>query len=267
MINPLPNEVMIPLLFILGASIGSFLNVVIYRVPIKISLVKPGSHCISCKSPIKPHDNIPIVSYFFLGGNCRHCSEPFTIRYAIVEILAAALSVWLYFIYGLTPSFFMFLFLAYSLIAISFIDIDHFIIPNGFIILGLVVLVSALALGWLPMHWEDGLYGSLIFSGFLFAMGVVGQFILKKESIGFGDVKLGLILGGFLGLELSILALYLSFLFAAIVVVSMVITGTAERGMKIPFGPYLAGGTLATLLTNSLAHGNMILNWYFSTIF
>ena len=267
MTYPLPNEVIILLLFILSASIGSFLNVVIYRVPIKMSLIKPGSHCISCKTSIKLYDNIPILSYFFLGGNCRHCSEPFTIRYAIVEILTASLSLCLYFIYGLTPSFFMFLFLAYSLIAISFIDMDHLIIPNGFIILGLVVLIPSLVLDWLPIHWEDGLYGSLVFAGFLFAMGIIGQFILKKESIGFGDVKLGLILGGFLGFELSVLALYLSFLFAAIVVVLMVMLGTVKRGMKIPFGPYLAMGTLVTLLTNSIGRGNMILSWYYSTIF
>ena len=130
-----------------------------------------------------------------------------------------------------------------------------------------MVLVPTHALGWLTIEWDEGLNGSLCFAGFLFAMGVIGQFILRKESIGFGDVKLGLILGGFLGMELSVLALYLSFVASAVIVLTMLARGNAKRGMKIPFGPYMAIGTLITLLTNMPGGGNMIINWYFGTLF
>lgn len=267
MISLIPEPVLILVLVMLSATVGSFLNVVIHRVPGNGSIVTPASHCTKCNKKIKPWDNVPILSYILLRGQCRHCQQKISLRYPLVESLAIILTLLIYRVYGLSSSFLVFTGLIYLLIAITFIDIDHFIIPNGFIILGLFVLLPALALGWLPMHWEDGVNGSLCFAGFLFAIGVIGQFILKKESIGFGDVKLGLILGGFLGMELSVLALYLSFMSAAVIVITMFIRGNARRGMKIPFGPYLAIGTLATLLTNIPSGGNMILNWYFGTMF
>ena len=109
------------------------------------------------------------------------------------------MTIWFYLIYGLNASFVMYLILIYLLIPITFIDIDHFIIPNQFILLGLLVLGVGLPFNFLPITWIEGVYGALVFAGFLFTIGLIGQFILKKESIGFGDVKLGLILGGYLG--------------------------------------------------------------------
>jgi|TARA_B100000959_G_scaffold254486_1_gene286180 leader peptidase (prepilin peptidase)/N-methyltransferase len=267
MIGSIPEPFLLFLLALLSATIGSFLNVVICRVPQSNSIFTPASHCPKCMEKISLWDNIPILSYIHLRGQCRQCNEKISFRYPMVEILAVILTLLIYRVYGQSSAFLLFTGLAYLLISITFIDIDHFIIPNGFIVLGLVALLPALTRDWLPIHWEDGLNGSLCFAGFLFAMGVIGQFILKKESIGFGDVKLGLVLGGFLGLELSVLALYLSFMSAAAIVIFMLIRGNAKRGMKIPFGPYLAAGTLATLLTNMPSGGNMIINWYFGTLF
>jgi prepilin signal peptidase PulO-like enzyme (type II secretory pathway) len=110
-------------------------------------------------------------------------------------------------------------------------------------------------------------YGSLVFAGFLFTVGLIGQFILKKESIGFGDVKLGLILGGYLGVEYSILALYMSFAIAAIMVFILLGGKFINRKAKIPFGPYLAGGTLISILTTKPTGENYILDWYYGTMF
>ena len=267
MIGVIPEPFLLVILITISASIGSFLSVIIHRVPSGNSIIKPASHCPKCREKIKVSDNIPILGYILLRGQCRYCREHISLRYPLVEALAVILTLLIYRVYGQSSEFLVFTGLAYLLIAVTFIDIDHFIIPNGFIILGLLVLAPALFLGWLPMHWGDGVNGSLCFAGFLFAMGVIGQFILKKESIGFGDVKLGLILGGFLGLELSVLALYLSFVASAIIVITMLVRGNAQRGMKIPFGPYLAAGTLAALLTNMPSGGNMIINWYFGTMF
>ena len=109
--------------------------------------------------------------------------------------------------------------------------------------------------------------GSFVFAGFLFSIGLIGQFILKKESIGFGDVKLGLILGGFLGVEYSVLALYRSFAISALVVIIFLNRSFKKGNNKIPFGPYLAAGTLISLFTIDPQGGNYILNWYYRTMF
>ena len=123
------------LLFVLGAAIGSFLNVVIYRVPRRMSIIAPRSHCFSCKTPIRSRDNIPILGYFILGGKCRECNEPFSMRYALVELLTAMSTCLLFLIYDLSNEFVIYSILSYCLISISFIDLDYYIIPNGSCIL------------------------------------------------------------------------------------------------------------------------------------
>ncbi len=265
--NMIPQEIIILFLLVIGASFGSFLNVVIYRVPQKMSIIKPGSHCFSCKEQIEIKDNLPIIGYFILKGKCRQCNASFPSRYAFVEIVTALLTIILYIIFGFSGSFFVYLALTYLLIAMTFIDIDHFIIPNGFILIGLFLLVSSLVLDWITIDWKYAVSGSFVFAGFLFAIGLIGQFILKKESIGFGDVKLGIVLGGFLGVEYSILALYLSFALSAIVVFVMLGGKLIKKNEKIPFGPYLAAGTLIALFTKTPYGGNYILNWYYTTMF
>ena len=133
--------------------------------------------------------------------------------------------------------------------------------------IGLAILAFALLFEWIPIEWEDSLSGAFVFAGFLFVIGLIGQFILKKESIGFGDVKLGLVLGGFLGTEYSILALYLSFALSAIIIFIMMGGKLIEKNAKIPFGPYLAAGTLISLFTITPFGSNYILNWYYTTMF
>ena len=261
------DPVIYAFIFILGACFGSFLNVVIYRVPKKMSVIRPASHCFSCKKRIPLRDNVPILGYFLLGGKCRNCNAEFPSRYAFVELITAILSVTLYVIYGLKAEFFIHLVLTYLLVAITFVDIDHLIIPNGFVLFGLLLLFMGLALHWISIDWQEAASGAFIFAGFLFGIGLLGQFILKKESIGFGDVKLGLVLGGFLGVEYSILALYLSFAISAIFIFIMVGGKLMEKNAKIPFGPYLAAGTLIALFTKNPYGGNYILNWYYTTMF
>ena len=261
------DPVIYAFIFILGACFGSFLNVVIYRVPKKMSVIRPASHCFSCKKRIPLKDNVPILGYFLLGGKCRNCNAEFPSRYAFVELITAILSVTLYVIYGLKAEFFIHLVLTYLLVAITFVDIDHLIIPNGFVLFGLLLLFTGLALHWISIDWQDAASGAFVFAGFLFGIGLLGQFILKKESIGFGDVKLGLVLGGFLGVEYSVLALYLSFAISAIFIFIMVGGKWMEKNAKIPFGPYLAAGTLIALFTKNPYGGNYILNWYYTTMF
>jgi leader peptidase (prepilin peptidase)/N-methyltransferase len=252
------------LLFIFGASVGSFLNVVIYRVPAKMNIVFPGSHCFSCKNLIRFYDNIPILSYFITGGACRDCGTAFSARYVIIELITAFLTVALFMVYGLNTEFFCYGILTYILVAITFIDIDHLIIPNGFIIIGFVILAVFLMLEWLTIGIIDSIYGAILFSVFLFVLGVVGKLILKKEAMGFGDVKLGFVLGAFLGVKTTILTLYISFLIAGAVSLIGLLGKWIDRRSQIPFGPYLACGTIISILTRAPANENLIINWYLS---
>lgn len=261
------NFYIIILAFLFGTMVGSFLNVVIYRVPKKMSIVTPPSHCFKCKKRIPFYYNIPIVGYFILNGKCGQCGDQFPSRYAFVELTTGILTIIIYLIFGVNLPSLIYLCLTYLLVAVTFVDIDHFIIPNGFIIFGLLVLGAAIAFDLLKMDWHYALSGSFVFAGFLFGIGLIGQFILKKESIGFGDVKLGLVLGGFLGVEYSILALYLSFAISAISVLFMYLGKMKVKDTKIPFGPYLAAGTLISLFTITTNGENYILNWYYSTMF
>ncbi len=255
------------ILLIFGFAIGSFLNVVIYRVPKKMSIVSPPSHCFSCKKKIPFNYNIPILSYFLLKGKCKFCKKSFPSRYAFVEIVTGILTLITYFIFGFSKSFAIYLILTYLLVAVTFVDIDHLIIPNGFIFFGFCVLVAGHIFDILPIDWQYSVSGAFVFAGFLFGIGLIGQFVLRKESIGFGDVKLGLILGGFLGTEYSILALYLSFTLSAIIVFIMLGSKTIAKSTKIPFGPYLAAGSIIALFTKTPYGGNYILNWYYTTMF
>ena len=255
------------ILFFMGSIFGSFLNVVIYRVPKNMSIVYPSSHCFSCKKKIPMKYNIPILGYFLLSGKCVFCLNRFPSRYAFIELITAIFTVIVYLIFNWNSLFFVYLTLTYLLIAVTFVDIDHFIIPNGFILFGLSVLIISLMLDVSLLGWEYSVSGSFVFAGFLFCIGLIGQFILKKESIGFGDVKLGLILGGFLGVEYSILALYLSFALSAIIIIVFYRGKMNSSDTKIPFGPYLAAGTLISLFTISPDGGNYILNWYYRTMF
>ena len=168
----LPDHVTLFFLFILGASFGSFINVVIYRVPEKMSLIKPVSHCESCKTPIKPWDNIPILSYFILGGKCRNCGASFSIRCALIEALTAFMTLWLFFIYGISQEFFIYVFLTYFAIVITFVDSDHSIIPKNILRFGFTVITISIIFGWFPFGWENGVSGGLILLGFLLVTGL-----------------------------------------------------------------------------------------------
>ena len=267
----IPDSIALPFIIFIGASIGSFLNVVIYRVPLKLSIIKPSSHCISCKTSIKLFHNIPIISYLLLSGKCRYCNTKFSSRYLLIEILSTIITLILYFIFGQSTYFISYCILSYLLIAVTFIDIDHLIIPNGIVIIGIVITIIISYLSWLPIHiqWIDGLKGALLFSGFLFTIGLIGQFILKKESIGFGDTKLAIILGGFLGVEHSILALYLSFALSAVMIFIFLGMKKIKRSTKIPFGPFLSTGTIITILSQTppFIGSNYLLNWYYNTMF
>ena len=251
---------------IIGLAVGSFLNVIIYRLPNNKSIVKPRSKCTKCGSQIAWYDNMPVLSYIALLGKCRKCKNPISIRYPLIEFICGMMTLMLLNIYGPSFEFIVMILISYMLIAITFIDVDYFIIPNEFIIFGFIISIISHSFKLLPITVVQGFYGSLTFGGILFIMGAIGTFIFKKEALGFGDIKLGLILGSFLGIELSLLALFFSFIFGGIMSIILLIAKEVNDDHMIPFGPSIAAATLLTILTKTIGGGNHIINWYFTTM-
>jgi leader peptidase (prepilin peptidase)/N-methyltransferase len=207
--------------FLLGACIGSFLNVVIYRVPKEESIVTPGSHC-GCGQPIKWYDNIPMLSWILLRGRARCCGRPFSFRYPFVELLTAVLFVVCYAKYAATPGVALcgMLFIS-CLIAATFIDLDHFIIPDVFTI-GLGLLGILLSFVVPQLHGFQGDYfllnsfragfaslqGLLIGSAVVLWIALIAEAVLKKEAMGFGDVKFVGAIGAFCGWQGAVFSIF-----------------------------------------------------------
>lgn len=242
---------MVVFIFLLGISIGSFLNVCIYRMGREQSIIRPHSYCPQCKKPIRWHDNIPLLSYILLKGRCRDCGQKISLRYFFVELLAGLIFVAIYHRFGLTVSAFTYFILFAGLIVTTFVDFDFQIIPDeislGGIGVGVILSFIFPILHHAPTHLLglcQSLIGVLVGGGTLWVLGCVGDFIFKKESMGGGDVKLLAMIGAFLGWKLALLSLPLASLVGAIV---GIIIKIKTKESVIAFGPYLALGALAGL--------------------
>jgi leader peptidase (prepilin peptidase)/N-methyltransferase len=248
--------------FLLGLCIGSFLNVCIYRMGLEQSVVKPSSHCPKCQKPIRWHDNIPLVSYLLLMGRCRDCRERISARYFFVELLTGLMFLALYDRFGVSPFFAIYALLASGLIVATFVDFDFRIIPDeisvGGIVIGLVVSGFFPALHQAPTWWAgliQSLAGILVGGGILWLLGIFGDFLFKKESMGGGDVKLLAMIGAFLGWKLALLALPLASVVGAVI---GIIQKIRTKESVIAFGPYLAIGALVGLFW-----GDVIISYFF----
>jgi len=224
-----------------GLVVGSFLNVVIYRLPRRESLVTPGSHCPRCGQSVRFYDNIPVVSWLLLRGRCRGCSERISVRYPLVEALTAIAFGLAFWRIGLDwPLLVAWGFIA-AMIAIAFIDYDHMIIPNRIVLPGAVIgLMASVALE--PQRWWVYLAGSVGAAAFLFILAMIWP-----GGMGPGDIKMALFMGAVLGAYVMI-ALFAAFLFGGIIGVFLLVTHRRTRKDKIPFGPYLAMGAVVAVL-------------------
>jgi leader peptidase (prepilin peptidase)/N-methyltransferase len=235
-----------------GAAIGSFLNVCIWRIPEGRSIVSPPSHCPACGHEIRFYDNIPVISYLLLGGRCRDCRDKISARYPLVELLTAALAAILFWKYGLSLKFlFSFLFVA-TLVVITFIDLDHQIIPDVISLPGIPIFFL-LALFVMGLPFLESLLGILIGGGFLYLVAACYELITKREGMGGGDIKLLAMLGAFLGWKsLLFIVLVSSFLGALVGITLMIIKG---RDMKyaVPFGPFLSVAAVAYIFFGASA--------------
>ena len=267
---------------ILGTIIGSFLNVVIHRVPREQSIVFPNSACPKCRTALRAYDNIPILSFIILRGRCRNCQNPISIRYPIVEALTAVLFVLVTIHDGTSFALPFDLAFASALVALIFIDAEHMILPNVITYPGIVfAIVTRLALPYLagPAQFDDlpGLIlrlppgfkiwsvsligaalGALVGGGSLWLMGFIWEKLRGVEAMGLGDVKMMLMVGGFLGWRLSILTIFAGVFSGSLIGIAVMLRrGDRNMQMMLPFGIFLGAGAIASLLV-----GHRIVEWY-----
>ena len=242
----------------LGLCIGSFLNVVIYRLPLNMSLSKPASHCTSCGYTLRWFDNVPVLSWLFLGGKCRKCKEKISPRYILVELFTGIvyLSCALLFakdniVYAVISA------LSISvLICVFFIDLKHLIIFDRFHLIILALGIVAIFFDDFTA-WYDHLIGMAAGGGIFLLVYYLALFILKKEGLGFGDVKLAFVVGLFLGWQKFILAMLIASVTACLVLIPHRYLKNQAKDREYPFGPFIALGVAVAIL-----FGNLIIGWY-----
>ena len=232
---------------IFGALVGSFLNVVILRLPQEgASVVFPASHCPKCKTPLYWYENIPIISYLFLGGKCRTCKIHISIQYPLVEATMAALSFFLMARFGLTFSFLGYFLFSAALLIVIVIDLYHQIIPD-------VISLPGIIIGFLfsfinpDVNWLDSLIGILCGGGILYAIAWGYYLIRKQDGMGGGDIKLLAALGAWLGYQSLLFIIFFSSLTGAIVGIVVLKLQKSGANTRIPFGPFLSVAALIYL--------------------
>ncbi len=248
--------------FVWGLIVGSFLNVCIYRLPEGKSIVFPPSHCPQCKHRLKWKDNIPLLSFILLKGHCRYCGHPISWQYPLVELITAIFSVLAYCKWKLSLTLIYYLVFIYALIAVSFIDIKHQIIPDCISLPGIVLgisgnlflnylsknhLPSTLNQGLSIISFKSSLLGAALGGGILFLVAYGYYFVTKREGMGGGDIKLMAMIGAFLGIRVVPAVIFLASLAGSIVGIFWILAKGKDRYFPIPFGPFLALGALLCL--------------------
>jgi len=236
-------------ILLFGLAWGSFLNVVIFRVPRNMSLVRPPSTCPRCGRAIRPYDNIPVLSYLILRGKCRHCGFGIPFSYLLVEILTPAVFLTIHAHLGRTAgvTFFASCLFASAMIALGFIDYYHQILPDEITLPGLV-----LALGYglvrRDMDFRQALIGAAVGAGFLLVVYGAYFLIRRKEGLGLGDVTMMLVIGAFLGWLPTVLTLILASFAGALVGVFFILFRKKDMQFALPFGTFLAPAAIVALL-------------------
>lgn len=242
--------------FVFGLCIGSFLNVCIYRLPNSQSIVHPGSACPSCGNAIRWYDNIPLLSYVILRGRCRKCRHPISLRYPMVELISGLFAwiTWLKF--GLHPQTVIYFAFIAALLAITFIDIDHRIIPD-------VISLPGIPIGFLvsfaipSVTWLASLIGILIGGGILLVIAWGYHLITGKEGMGGGDIKLLAMIGAFLGWQGVLFTIIASSFTGTLIGLLVMLRTRQGTKLAVPFGPFLSLGAIMYVF-----FGPQLIDWY-----
>lgn len=252
----MPFAFWVGVVFLFGLVYGSFANVVIYRMPLDQSVVKPRSRCPKCSKPIAWYDNVPVLSWLILMGKCRACGAAISIRYPLVELIMGGLFAAVFFRFGWSWTTLELIIFTFGLVTASSIDLDHMILPDEFTLSGIVL---GLAGAWLnpERDFMPAVWGVLMGGGFLWAVAYVYFALRKQEGMGGGDIKLLAWIGAILGWQSIPFVILASSLVGS--VVGLIIMWRSEAGLKasIPFGPYLAAAALLYIFG-----GQAIGQWY-----
>lgn len=279
-ITGLPEIAAYVFIFAVGAIVGSFLNVVIHRVPLEQSVVFPNSACPKCKNAIKPYDNIPIFSWLILGGKCRNCKEKISARYPAVELLNGLLWILVYSQIGFNPFLPVCLIFVTTTLALIFIDAENMILPDvityPLLVFALIVRI-AFPLAFSATYFSDlrfapfaslnqyplwavslgaAILGGIVGGGFLWLVGEVWERLRGVEAMGFGDVKMMFGVGALLGWRLTLLSIFLGAFAGALIGIAF----KKNLQDKLPFGIFLGIGSILSLL-----FGEQLISWYVNT--
>jgi leader peptidase (prepilin peptidase)/N-methyltransferase len=244
--------------FILGAVVGSFLNVCIYRLPKDESIVFPSSRCPGCGNDIRWFDNIPIISYLLLRGRCRSCKARISIQYPLVELVNALLALFLFMRFGPTFAFAVLFLFCSAMVVITFIDLEHQIIPD-------VISLPGIAAGFIfsffipQLGWQNSLIGILAGGGSLWLVATVYELLTKKEGMGGGDIKLLAMMGAFFGWKAIPFIIFVSSLTGSVIGITVMLARKEDSKLAIPFGPFLALGSVVYIF-----FGSRMIHWYLS---
>ena len=253
----LPTPVLAAILGLFGLTIGSFLNVCIYRIPLGQSVVSPGSRCMGCGNALRWYHNVPVLSWLALRAKCAFCGAPISARYPAIELLTGVVFALHAFVFEPGPLLLVRLVFAAVLITLAFIDIDHRILPDSMTLTG--IPLGVLASIWLPPGVRDAIIGVFLGGGILWLI-AEGYYRWRRiEGMGMGDVKMLAMIGAVLGWRAVVVTLVLSSVSGALVGVAMM--RRAEAGMRyaLPFGTFLSLGALAASLV-----GEPLMAWYLS---
>ncbi len=242
-------------IFFLGAAIGSFINVVVYRLKFELPLAFDRSKCVTCKKIIRWFDNIPLVSFLVLKGKCRQCKTSYGAHYVLVELVVGLLFVWLYFIHGLSLLFIRDVLFVSFLTVIFLYDLYYYLILDKVVVPA--VIIAVLFNLYLGIPWVNLVLGAVLGGGFFLL-----QFIVSKGRwIGGGDIRLGALMGCMLGWKLTLAALFMAYVGGAFVGIFLLIFGGKKMSSKVPFGTFLSAATVV-----SLVYGEQLVSWYLSQI-
>jgi len=241
---------------ILGALVGSFLNVCIHRLPRRQSIIWPSSHCPSCTTPLAFYDNIPVLSFMLLRGRCRTCGGRISFRYPVVEAINAAGYGFVLWWFGATWAAAAYALFFSSLVVVTGIDLTHQIIPDVITLPGIAagLLFAATVL---PVGLTNSILGVLVGGGVLWFVAWVSPYLFGREGMGGGDIKLLAMIGAFLGWQPALLTIMIGAMVGSLVGVSLILLKILKREQYIPFGPFLAVGAVVALFFH-----DHLLRWY-----
>ena len=244
----------------MGLCIGSFLNVCIYRLPESKSIVHPRSMCPNCDTLIPFYDNIPLFSYLWLKGQCRRCKVKISMRYPMVELLGGLVALGTYLRFGLTIETLIYYVFIAALLVVTFIDLDHRIIPDVITLPGIPICFAA-SFALPAITYKDALLGILVGGGSLFLVAWVYTLLTKKEGMGGGDIKLLAMMGAIVGWQGVLFTIFVASLVGTLAGFAVMLQSRKGMKLAVPFGPFLSIGSITYIF-----FGTELVTWYLNLL-